>query len=83
MIEAGADIEVVDQLARFLLEAPDPEVSRMRPIALARRLGLDERLVIDCCLLAVKHGVLKLLWDILCPVCRVPSTVHETLQELK
>ena len=27
--------------------------------------------------------MLKLLWDILCPVCRVPSTVHETLQELK
>jgi serine/threonine protein kinase/class 3 adenylate cyclase len=83
LIDAGADVKAADQLAQFLLEAPDAEVSRIRPIPLARRLNLDERLVIDVCLLAVKHGVLKLLWDILCPVCRVPSTVHETLKELQ
>jgi hypothetical protein len=40
-------------------------------------------LVIDVCLLAVEQGMLKILWDIECPVCRVPSTVHDTLQELK
>ena len=83
LIDAGTDAEIADRIGQFLLEAPDQEVSRIRPIALAQRLGLDEKKTIDTCLRAVKHGMLTLLWDILCPVCRIPSSVKDTLQSLK
>lgn len=83
LIDAGTDAEIADRIGQFLLDAPNQEVSRIRPIALAARLGLDEKKTIDACLRAVKHGMLTLLWDILCPVCRIPSSVKDTLQSLK
>lgn len=83
LMDAGIDAGVADRLAQFLLEAPDQEVSRIRPVALARRLGLDEKGTIDACLRAVRCGMLNLLWDILCPTCRIPSSVKDTLQALE
>ncbi len=82
LIDVGVDAEVADRLGRFLLEAPDPEVARIRPIALARRFDFAERDVIEVCLRAAREGVLSLVWDILCPVCRVPSDVKDTLKAL-
>lgn len=82
LIEAGADGVVVDVLSQFLLESPDPEVARIRPIEFARRFHLDEKIVTNACLLAVRHSMLTLLWDILCPICRVASDIQETLQSL-
>ncbi len=82
LIDVGADADVVERLGRFLLEAPDPEVARIRPIALARRFDFAERDVIETCLRCAREGVLSLVWDILCPVCRLPSDVKDTLSAL-
>jgi serine/threonine protein kinase/class 3 adenylate cyclase len=78
----GVAPEVADRLGRFLIEAPDPELTRIRPIALARRLGLPQDAVIAACLHAANIGLLVLLWDLLCPVCRIPSDVKESMREL-
>lgn len=83
LVKAGVDPAVVDQVGRFLAEAPAQEVARIRPLALARRLALDPQPVVAACLHGAREGLLVLLWDILCPVCRVPSQVQDTLRALR
>jgi len=80
---AGFAPFVVERLGDFLELAPPQEVARIRPLALARRLGIDPDATVAACLRGSADGVLVLLWDILCPVCRVPSQVIETLRALR
>jgi class 3 adenylate cyclase len=58
-------------------------VSRIRPLALARRLGVDEDQMVRACLLGARDGMLLTLWDLLCPSCRVPAGIEETLRAVK
>lgn len=74
---------VVDTLGQFIEHASDLEVARIRPIAMAERFKLDASQMIQACLLGAKEGLLTLLWDILCPSCRIPSGVLDTLSNLK
>ncbi|MBW3540416.1 MAG: protein kinase [Planctomycetes bacterium] len=74
---------LVERFGAFLAEAPPQEVSRIRPLALARRLGLDGEQLLTACLYATRDGLLTLLWDILCPVCRIPSEMKHTLQAME
>ncbi|MHC5537446.1 adenylate/guanylate cyclase domain-containing protein, partial [Singulisphaera rosea] len=39
--------------------------------------------VVAACLRGASEGALILLWDILCPICRIPSQVIGTLQALR
>src|SRR5204863_5152790 len=79
----GVDPGVVERLGDFLALAPAQEVARIRPLALARRLGLDPEQVVAACLHGAREGLFVLLWDILCPVCRIPSEVKDTLRLLR
>jgi serine/threonine protein kinase/class 3 adenylate cyclase len=79
----GIDPLVIERLGDFLALAPPQEVARIRPLALARRLGLNADQVVSACLLGARDGALILLWDLLCPVCRIPSQVMETLRSLR
>jgi serine/threonine protein kinase/class 3 adenylate cyclase len=79
----GLDPALVERLGTFLAEAPAQEVARIRPLALARRLALDPEQVVAACLHGSREGLLVLLWDILCPVCRIPTQVKETLKALR
>src|SRR5207245_1978447 len=81
--DCGVDPTVVERFGDFLAVAPAQEVARIRPIALARRLALDPEQVVAACLQGAREGLLVLLWDILCPVCRIPSAVKDTLQALR
>jgi hypothetical protein len=74
--------EGVQLLLLYLAHAPDQEVARIRPLALAARFGVAESSVIDACLQAVRVGVLRLQWDVICPLCRIPSGRKNTLREL-
>jgi serine/threonine protein kinase/class 3 adenylate cyclase len=80
LVERGAKPSVVDALGEWLRHAPSHEAARLRPLAFARRLGLEEREVVEACLLAAHEGALQLLWDLLCPSCRVPAQIEETLR---
>ncbi len=82
LIDFQVEPAVVEQLGEFLLHASDQDVARIRPLALARRLGLDTDQVITACLHGAREGLLILLWDILCPVCRIPAAIQDTLRAL-
>jgi class 3 adenylate cyclase len=71
-----------DRLAAHLIEAPDSDVERMRPRALARQWGLAPRAVIETCLVAAREGLLILRWDLICPRCRGAKLVATSLDEL-
>ena len=77
------DAATVDHLIRYIAEAPPPALGRIRPRALAARLHADEAALIDVCLHAVREGLLALLWDLLCPVCRVPADIVATLTAIQ
>jgi hypothetical protein len=82
LIACQVEPAVVERLGEFLLQASDQDVARIRPLALARRLGLDPDQVITACLHGAREGLLVLLWDILCPVCRIPAAIQDTLRAL-
>jgi serine/threonine protein kinase len=77
--QAGADGECTERLVQFLKESPAQELARIRPRALAKRLGVEADRLTEACLHACHAGLLELHWDILCPTCRVSSTVRDTL----
>ncbi len=79
----GIDPRVIDVLAQFLEHASDLELARMRPRAFAERFSLNEQQTIEAFLRASRLGLVELLWDVLCPSCRIPSSVQETLKSLK
>jgi eukaryotic-like serine/threonine-protein kinase len=79
---ANVDPKVIETLEQYIEHASDLEVARLRPIAFAERFGLKSDDVVHACLLAAREGVFVLLWDILCPTCRIPSDVQETLKGL-
>jgi class 3 adenylate cyclase len=83
LVQCDVEPAVADRLSEFLSQAPDPEVARIRPLALARRLGLDPDQVIEACLHGAREGLLVLLWDLLCPVCRISSKIEDTLRAIR
>jgi eukaryotic-like serine/threonine-protein kinase len=82
-VKSGAQPVVIEALGSFLREAPAQDIARIRPLALARRLRLDEDAVVEGCLHAAAVGLLVPLWDILCPSCRVPSSMEASLRALR
>jgi len=76
------DPKVIDTLEQYLEFASDLDLARLRPLAFAERFELKAEEVVEICLLAAREGALILLWDILCPTCRIPSDVKETLKGL-
>ncbi|HEX3146522.1 MAG TPA: protein kinase [Gemmataceae bacterium] len=80
---AGVPNDVADLLGQYLATAPDQEVARLRPLAIAHRFEVDETAFTEACLRAVGEGLLELQWDVICPLCRIPSARHDTLREIK
>jgi class 3 adenylate cyclase len=81
--ERDVDPQVAETLGQFLTHASDQEVARIRPLAFAERFRLDRNAVATACLSGAREGLLVLLWDILCPSCRIPADVQETLTALE
>jgi class 3 adenylate cyclase len=79
---AAAGHEAAHQLADYLLDAPDTELERMRPRALARRWHVAPRAAIETCLAAVREGLLTLRWDLVCPQCRGAKVTATSLDQL-
>jgi serine/threonine protein kinase/class 3 adenylate cyclase len=83
LVVHGVDPSVVEDLGEFLARGPAQEVARIRPLVLARRLELEPDQVISACLYGARDGLLVMLWDLLCPVCRIPSGMVDTLRSLR
>ncbi|MEQ8457825.1 MAG: protein kinase [Sandaracinaceae bacterium] len=82
VVERGGDPHVAEALASHVCTAPAQRLGRLRPRAWARAHGFEESLVVDTMLLAADEGLLEVLWDILCPSCRIPSGIEESLRAL-
>ena len=79
----GGDDHVLDALGDWILSAPPQAIARVRPFAFADQYRLDRDATLGAFLVASAEGVLSMLWDILCPTCRVPSQLHDTLKALE
>jgi class 3 adenylate cyclase len=83
LVELGVKPFVVERFGEYLSTAPVQQLARIRPIALAQRLSLDERQMIAACLHGAREGLLSLMWDIICPLCRIPSQTQDSLKLVK
>ncbi len=83
VVERGAEPFVVERFGEYLAEAPIQELARIRPLALAKRLSLDEKQLLAACLFGASQGLLTMLWDIICPICRIPSQVKDSLKAIQ
>jgi serine/threonine protein kinase/class 3 adenylate cyclase len=83
LVEKRLEAAVVERFGDYLALAPAQEVARIRPLSLAKRLGLDPEQLVAACLHGARAGLLILMWDILCPLCRIPSEMQNTLRDLK
>src|ERR1700744_3760760 len=80
LAERGHEAAVL--LADYVLDAPDNELERMRPRALARPWKVPPRAAIEACLAAVHDGLLTLRWDLVCPQCRGAKLTATSLDQL-
>ena len=70
------------RLAEHILKALETDLLRIRPLALAKLWAAEDRLVIECCLQAVRAGLLEMTWDILCPRCKGAKQTVAGLDQL-
>lgn len=70
------------RLADHLVQSMEVDLERIRPRALARQWGKEPQDVIECCLQAVREGVLESRWDLLCPRCRGAKLTTVSLDRL-
>lgn len=70
------------RLAELLRTAPDSDVRRIRPLALARAWNVPATPAIELCLQATRLGLLELRWDLLCPRCRIAKATSPGLDRL-
>lgn len=76
------DGELLSRLERLLRQAPETDLSRLRPLALAERWEMPAGPVIALLLDAHREGLLTLRWELLCPRCRGGKSAATNLYEL-
>ena len=79
----GLDAKARARLIDALRTRPDEEVAQMRPFELARAWRLDRREVLRVFLYATQAGLVDLVWQVNCPVCKVAAGVVRTLAEVE
>ncbi len=83
LAQANLDERAIDAVTSYVLHASDQDVARIRPIELAKRFDVAEEAMIEACLHAAKLGILAMVWDVICPSCRIPSSVVDSLQKIE
>ena len=73
---------LAERLSKQVLAHQEVDVWTIRPLQLARSWDVPERQTIELCLQAVKQGLLRLRWDLLCPRCQVGKGSVLALDEL-
>ena len=76
----GLPAERIPPLEKFLREAPDVELTHIRPFAVAKKWHADPWDVLALFLHATRCGLLDFRWEILCPNCR--SSRHQLVKSL-
>ncbi len=79
---AGDEAALARRLCEHVARAPDLEVERLRPFALADQWGIERRRLLGLCLHAVAAGLLEVSWEVLCPSCRLAAAQARQLVDL-
>lgn len=79
---AAANSQAVEVLGEFIAAAPAIELGRIRPLEFAQRFTLHPDATVEVFLRATQFGIVELLWDILCPKCRVAADLVTSLREI-
>ena len=82
LLEAGFEPAAVSALCDMLLTAPMRQLSRMRPFALAEKLGTTRERALEMMLHAAHIGLLEIGWDLVCPTCMVSHDTRAHLGEV-
>jgi len=83
LLPCSPDKALCGQIARYLLDAADHQLARIRPYELAHRIGVDKLDVLRFMLNGTLQGLFDMSWDLLCPVCRGAKYAAPTLREVK
>jgi len=82
LMEAGFEKGPVEVLCALLLHAPQRQLSRMRPFALAKELDTTRERALELMLHAAHIGLLEIAWDLVCPTCMVAHDTRAHLGEV-
>jgi serine/threonine protein kinase/class 3 adenylate cyclase len=83
MLAKVADPRAADALVSYLAHASDQDVARIRPLELASKFGVPEDALVDASLHAARLGLVEMVWDVICPSCRIPSSVVDSLAKIE
>ncbi|AMV34815.1 Serine/threonine-protein kinase StkP [Pirellula sp. SH-Sr6A] len=83
MRRLGIDAELCRMLSHFIRYATPQAAAKIRPLALAKTLGVDPDILLDACIVAASVGILQLHWDILCPSCKAPAASEPLLSRIE
>lgn len=76
-------IEYVEALANWIIEAGDEEIGQIRPFDWADKKALNRDEALRTFLHAVKAGLLNLRWSLMCPNCRVTKRETASLMDVE
>lgn len=82
LVARGHDPELVEQLLEHVATAPERDLTRLRPFALADAWGRPRRDLARLALDATLVGLLVARWEVRCPACRGAKTQAAHLQDL-
>jgi class 3 adenylate cyclase len=82
LTQAGHNPTLVSRLVTFVSNAPDDQLTRLRPFALADQWHVDRYALLEVFLRATRLGLFDLSWDMLCPHCRGAKTQAHALHDV-
>ncbi len=82
LLAENAKEQVVKRLIQVISEGDDLTLARMRSHEIADYFHLLRKDMLETCLLATRHGLLDLQWDIVCPHCRGAADTSKSLSKL-
>lgn len=78
--QEGVSREALLAISEYAAAAPEQEAGRIRPLALAQKLNLSFEHVMEILLRGAKAGMFELVWDVICPSCRIATQSYDLLR---
>lgn len=76
------DSGIADAITQYVSTVGDAVAARIRPLRLARETGMESGQMLEACVRGVPLGLLKMSWDVICPVCRIASQNVNSLERI-
>ena len=75
-------VPAANGLSHYLRTVADPTAARIRPAVLAKEIECPLDQALELCFHGVSVGLLKMSWDIICPVCRIATTNVGSIEKI-